>query len=88
MPDGDTVVIVASRGGTPVHPHWYVNLQAHPDVLVQTGRGRRPMRARTAEGEERAELWARLVEMYPEYGDYQTWTDRVIPVVVCEPTEA
>ncbi|MGH3387671.1 MAG: nitroreductase/quinone reductase family protein [Actinomadura sp.] len=88
MPDGDNVVIVASRGGTPVHPHWYGNLRVHPDVLVQTRRGRRAMRARTAEGDDRADLWARLVAMYPEYGDYQTWTERTIPVVVCEPAES
>lgn len=85
MPDGERVVIVASRAGTPVHPHWYRNLQADQDVLVQTRRGQRAMRARTAEGEERADLWARLVTMYPEYGAYQTWTERTIPVVVCEP---
>jgi F420H(2)-dependent quinone reductase len=86
MPDGDRVVIVASRAGTPVHPHWYLNIQARPDVLVRTGRGgRRRMLARTADGDERADLWARLVAMYPEYGAYQTWTERTIPVVVCEP---
>ncbi len=44
------------------------------------------MIARTAEGDERADLWRRLVDLYPEYADYQRWTDRTIPVVICEPT--
>lgn len=87
LPDGENAVFVASRGGTPQHPHWYLNLQADPKVIVETRReGRRSMRARTAEGQERADLWSRLVTMFPEYGHYATWTDRVIPVVVCEPS--
>jgi deazaflavin-dependent oxidoreductase (nitroreductase family) len=85
MPDGDRVVIVASRGGTGRHPQWYLNALAEPRVAVRTGRHWRPMVARTAGGDERAELWRRLVEFYPEYGAYQSWTDRTIPVVVCEP---
>jgi F420H(2)-dependent quinone reductase len=88
LPDGDNVIVAASRGGTPQHPHWYLNIQANPEVLIETRReGRRRMRTRTAEGEEREDLWARLVAMHPEYGRYETWTDRVIPVVVCEPVD-
>ncbi|WP_338070994.1 nitroreductase family deazaflavin-dependent oxidoreductase [Actinomadura bangladeshensis] len=86
LPDGDRVVLVASRGGTGKHPQWYLNVGANPKVAVQTGRRPRPMLARTAEGDERADLWRRLVDFYPEYADYQRWTDRTIPVVICTPT--
>lgn len=83
--DGDRLVVVASKGGMPSHPLWYLNLQAHPEVLVQIGREKRSMRARTADEQERAELWPRLVDMYSDYAQYQEWTDRRIPVVICEP---
>ncbi|MEU6035076.1 nitroreductase family deazaflavin-dependent oxidoreductase [Actinomadura sp. NPDC047616] len=85
MQDDDRVVIVASVGGHPRHPAWYHNLTANPNVLVQIGPDRRPMRARTADASEREALWPRLVAMYPDYADYQSWTDREIPVVICEP---
>lgn len=85
LPDGDRVVLVASQGGLPRHPQWYRNLQAHPEVTVQVGRDVRRMRARTAGPEERAALWPRLVDAYADFEAYQSWTDREIPVVVCEP---
>lgn len=88
LPDGECVILVASRGGTGRHPQWYLNIEANPKVAVQTGRRPQPMLARTAEADERTALWRRLVKHYPEYGDYQTWTDRAIPVVVCEPINA
>jgi deazaflavin-dependent oxidoreductase (nitroreductase family) len=85
MDDGDRVVLVASRGGTAQSPQWYFNVLSQPRVLVQTrGRSQR-MVAREPEGDERAALWERLVAYYPEYGAYQSWTDRLIPVIVCEP---
>ncbi|MGI5168774.1 nitroreductase family deazaflavin-dependent oxidoreductase [Spirillospora sp. CA-253888] len=86
MPDGDRCVFVASRGGTGRHPQWYLNIRSQPKVRVQMrGGGPREMVAHEAEGDEREHLWKRLVDFYPEYGDYQTWTDRQIPVVVCAP---
>jgi deazaflavin-dependent oxidoreductase (nitroreductase family) len=85
MADGDDVVLVASQGGLPTNPAWYHNLQAHPEVTVQLGRTTRRMRARTADAAERARLWPRLLEVYADYASYQTWTDREIPVVICEP---
>ena len=85
LEDGDRVIVVASQAGRPEHPMWYLNLLANPDVTVQVGRERRPMRARVAEGAERAELWTRLVDLYADYDSYQSWTDRVIPVVVLTP---
>lgn len=83
--DGERVVVVASQAGRPEHPMWYLNILADPDVTVQIGHQRRLMRARVADPEERAELWPRLVDLYADYDSYQSWTDRVIPVVVLEP---
>lgn len=88
LPDGDRVVVVASQGGLPQHPQWYRNLQAHPDVTVQVRSDVRRMRARTASAEERAALWPRLVELYADFDRYQSWTEREIPVVICEPVAA
>jgi len=82
---GDRLVLIASDGGAPRHPGWYRNLVANPDVVVQRGAVRRPMRARTASGDERAELWLAAVANNPGYAAYQGRTDRQIPVVICEP---
>lgn len=85
LSDGDRVVLVASQGGLPGNPQWYRNLQADSAVQVEyRGRARR-MVAHTADAQERAVLWPRLVEMYADFASYQAWTDREIPVVVCEP---
>lgn len=86
--EGDRVVVVASQGGLPRHPQWYLNVRVHPEVTVQVRDEVRPMCARTATPEERAALWPRLVELYADFDTYQSWTDRVIPVVVCEPSGA
>lgn len=85
LPDGERVVLVASQGGLPKHPLWYLNLRAEPEVTIQIKREVRRMRARTADPAERAELWPRLVRHYADFDTYQSWTDREIPVVVCEP---
>ena len=85
LEDGDRVVVVASQAGRPEHPMWYLNLLADPEVTVQVGHRRRPMRARVAEGEERAALWTRLVALYADYASCQSWCDGVIPVVVLDP---
>lgn len=85
LPDGDRVVVVASQGGLPKHPQWYLNVLADPDVTVQVGGDVRRLRARTASTSERAELWPRLVDLYADFATYQSWTDREIPVVLCEP---
>jgi proline iminopeptidase len=82
---GGDIVLVASKGGAPDHPGWYLNLLAHPDdVEVQIKGDVIPVRARTAEGDERAELWKIMVEQWPDYDAYQANTDREIPVVVLE----
>ena len=82
---GDDYVIVASMGGAPTDPNWYQNLVANPDCEIQVAKDVIPVRARTAEGDERARLWADMVEVLPQYAEYQTLTDRQIPVVVLEP---
>jgi F420H(2)-dependent quinone reductase len=86
LADGDRWAIVASKGGTDKHPAWYHNLRAHPETEIEVGRNRIPVRARVVEGEERAELWAKLVEIYPPYEEYQVFAgDRVIPVISLDP---
>jgi deazaflavin-dependent oxidoreductase (nitroreductase family) len=83
--DGDSVVLVASYGGDDRHPTWFLNLRDNPDVkITMEGRTRR-MRARVATPDEKAELWPRVVAAYSGYGQYQTRTDRDIPLVICEP---
>ena len=83
--DGDNYVVVASQGGAPKHPGWYRNLVKTPEVEIQVEDETFFARARTAEGEERERLWAKANEVWPHYAQYQTRTDRVIPVVVLEP---
>jgi deazaflavin-dependent oxidoreductase (nitroreductase family) len=81
---GDDYVIVASQGGTPQHPDWYLNLVEHPEVGVQVKGDVFRARARTAEGDERERLWRQMNEMWKHYDEYQRKTDREIPVVVLE----
>jgi deazaflavin-dependent oxidoreductase (nitroreductase family) len=83
--DGENVVVVASQAGRPENPMWFGNVVANPEVTVQVGRERRAMRAHIADADERAVLWPQLVALYPDYDSYQSWTDRVIPVVVLAP---
>jgi deazaflavin-dependent oxidoreductase (nitroreductase family) len=79
---------VGSKGGAPKNPVWVYNLRKHPQVVVQDGPETREMTAREVTGEERAVWWERAVAAYPPYADYQTRTDRLIPVFVLEPTGA
>ncbi|MGY0057355.1 nitroreductase family deazaflavin-dependent oxidoreductase [Streptomyces sp. LZ34] len=76
---------VASLGGSPKHPVWYYNVVADPRVELRDGTVSRDMTAREVHGEEKARWWARAVEAYPDYADYQKKTDRQIPVFVLEP---
>jgi deazaflavin-dependent oxidoreductase (nitroreductase family) len=80
--DGDRWVVVASKGGAPDHPAWYLNLHADPAVTIQVKADEIPVTATTVEGEERDRLWATMREQWPAYDDYQRQTDREIPVVV------
>jgi len=83
--DGPDVVIVASQGGLPKNPQWYANLMATPDTQVQIKSEVRAVRARTATADERAAVWPKLVDLYADFADYQSWTDREIPVVILSP---
>jgi len=84
---GGVYAMVASQGGAPKHPTWYFNLKAHPDqVTVQDGERVWDGVAREVEGEEYAQWWERAVAAFPDYAEYQTKTDRRIPVVLVEPT--
>lgn len=85
LADGDRVVLVASQGGLPTDPLWFRNLVAEPAVTVQIGGSVRAMRARVADPAERVELWPRLTALYTDFDDYAAWTERVIPVVICDP---
>lgn len=84
--DGEDFVVIASQGGAPVHPQWYLNLVADPSVTVQVGDRVLDAKARTATTDEKPRLWALAVEVWPAYDSYQAKTEREIPVVVLTPT--
>lgn len=83
--EGDSLVLVASYGGDPKHPAWFLNLQANPDVEVVRGGSRQPMWARVAKAEEKERLWPQVVAAYKGYAQYQTRTSRDIPLVILSP---
>jgi deazaflavin-dependent oxidoreductase (nitroreductase family) len=83
MVDGHSLVLVASQGGTTTHPDWYLNVVANPRVTVDIEGDAQAMVARTAAPDEKAELWPRLVAMYPKYDALQEKTEREFPVVIC-----
>ena len=78
-------VIIASKGGAPQHPGWFLNLLDEPKCEIRVGRDHYRVAARVAEGEEREECWNKMTDLYAPYDDYQAGTDRKIPVVVLEP---
>ena len=82
---GDNFVIIASKGGSPTHPLWYLNILENPNVEIQYLANRWEGIARTAESPEREALWAEACTQWPAFNDYQTRTTRKIPVVVIEP---
>ncbi|HMF05062.1 MAG TPA: nitroreductase family deazaflavin-dependent oxidoreductase [Acidimicrobiia bacterium] len=83
--DGDKVVLVASYGGDDRHPTWFLNLRDDPKVEITMDGRKRPMRARVASSEEKVALWPRVVAAHKGYAQYQTRTDRNIPLVILEP---
>jgi deazaflavin-dependent oxidoreductase (nitroreductase family) len=83
--DGDNVIVIASKGGMPTHPVWFLNLEATPECELQIASENLKARARVAEGEERERIWKQMVEIYAPYTEYQERAgERVIPVVVLE----
>jgi F420H(2)-dependent quinone reductase len=85
LKQGDDLIVVASQGGAPQHPAWYLNLEAEPLAEVEVGRRRVPIVARRVAEDETTELWPRLVELYPPYANYQRRTTRPIPVIRLSP---
>jgi deazaflavin-dependent oxidoreductase (nitroreductase family) len=84
-PHGNSFVIIGSKGGSPSHPKWYLNILANPNVEVQVKADKFPAIARTAESPEREQLWLEALKTWPNYDVYQSRTTRLIPVVVIEP---
>ncbi|MBW2273797.1 MAG: nitroreductase family deazaflavin-dependent oxidoreductase [Deltaproteobacteria bacterium] len=85
IPDGENVIAIASQGGMPRHPVWYLNLQANPEAEYQVGGELRKVRAREVEGDEKEACWRLAQDIYPDFDDYQRRTDRTIPLLVLEP---
>lgn len=85
LDDGENLVLVASNGGAPVHPTWWLNLRANPEATVEVGREKLRVRAEEASPREKGRLWPKLVEMYGGYETYRRRTDREIPVVLMKP---
>jgi deazaflavin-dependent oxidoreductase (nitroreductase family) len=86
LQQGDTIVVVASRGGDDRHPSWFLNLREHPEVeVVMGGEPKRRMRAHEATPEERTELWPQITSKHRNYAGYQSKTTREIPLVLLEP---
>lgn len=84
-PDGDDYLIVASKGGAPAPPAWFLNMEAHPEAVeVQVKGDRFKANARVATPEEKPRMWQKMTEAWPDYDAYQEKTDREIPVVVLE----
>lgn len=83
--DAGRYAVVASMGGAPNHPVWYLNLVDDPNVALQDGAELRDYTARVVEGDEKAEWWARATAVWPAYDEYQAKTDRQIPLSVLEP---
>ena len=84
--DGDRYLVVASKGGAPKHPNWYLNLLAEPNVTVQVAADVFQGRARPATDDEKPALWHTMAVIWPSYDDYQKKTTRDIPVVIIERT--
>ena len=87
LPDGDRIVVFASKAGAPTNPDWYHNLRPHPEVTVEVGSETRQLRAAEAEGEERDRLYAEQARRMPGFADYEAKTTRRIPVIVLEAAE-
>jgi deazaflavin-dependent oxidoreductase (nitroreductase family) len=84
MPDGDRLVIFASKAGAPTNPDWFYNLRANPEVTVEFGTESFPARATVLDGSERDELFERNARRYPTFHEYQAKTERIIPVISLE----
>ena len=79
---GDSLVLVASKGGSDTHPEWFLNLVENPSVIVDTRSGQREMTAHVVHSESRDQLWDEVTEKFRNYGQYQSKTDRLIPLII------
>lgn len=85
LQEGKRIVLVASQGGRATNPMWYLNLVANPRVKFQTKRETLELIARDAADAEREEYWPKLDAMYADFANYRSYTDRKIPIVICDP---
>jgi deazaflavin-dependent oxidoreductase (nitroreductase family) len=85
LPDGEDLVVVASKGGSHKHPLWWLNLREMPETTVEVGGETRRVKVRQASPEERARLWPKLVKIWPDYASYQQRTEREIPLGILSP---
>ncbi|GAS86884.1 nitroreductase family deazaflavin-dependent oxidoreductase [Mycolicibacterium brisbanense] len=85
LQEGRRIVLVASQGGRATNPMWYLNLKANPHVAFQTKHEKLQLTARDATDAERDEYWPKLDAMYPDFANYRSYTDREIPIVICDP---
>tara|TARA_Y100001936_G_scaffold54507_1_gene53248 strand:- start:980 stop:1381 length:402 start_codon:yes stop_codon:yes gene_type:complete len=79
---GESLVLVASKGGSDTHPEWFLNLVANPNVIVETRIGSKEMTAQVVDADVREQLWDEVTEKFSNYGQYQSKTDRLIPLIV------
>ena len=85
LQEGQRIVLVASQGGRATNPMWYLNLKANPKITFQTKTGKFSLVARDATDAEREDYWPKLDAMYPDFVNYRSYTDRKIPIVICDP---
>jgi len=85
LQEGQRIVLVASQGGRATNPMWYLNLKANPRITFQTKAGKFSLVARDATDAERDDYWPKLDAMYPDFVNYRSYTDRKIPIVICDP---
>lgn len=85
LQEGRRIVLVASQGGRATNPMWYLNLRANPQITFQTKKETLELVARDATDAERDEYWPKLDAMYPDFQNYRSYTDRKIPIVICDP---
>ena len=85
LQEGPRIILVASQGGRATNPMWYLNLVANPSITFQTKKEKLKLTAREATDAERDEYWPKLDAMYPDFINYRSFSDRKIPIIICDP---